>query len=68
MDIKELRKAKAIICSYCESDMCEWCQVERVVSDAENEAEGDYIPSSTNGDYGPSNPWDAPGMSVSDFL
>ena len=28
----------------------------------------DYIPSSTNGDYSPSNPWDAPGMSVSDFI
>lgn len=24
--------------------------------------------SSTDGDYGPSNPWDAPGMSVSDFI
>ena len=28
----------------------------------------DYISSSTNGDYSPSNPWDAPGMSVSDFI
>lgn len=27
-----------------------------------------YIRSSTNGDYSPSNPWDAPGMSVSDFI
>lgn len=26
------------------------------------------IPSSTAGDYGPSNPWDAPGMSISDFI
>ena len=24
--------------------------------------------SSTAGDYGPSNPWDAPGMSVRDFI
>lgn len=24
--------------------------------------------SSTDGDYGPSNPWDAPGMSVEDFI
>lgn len=23
---------------------------------------------SCTGDYGPSNPWDAPGMSISDFL
>lgn len=28
----------------------------------------DYVPSSTNGDYSPSNPWDAPGMSISDFI
>ena len=25
-------------------------------------------PSSTDGDYSPTNPWDAPGMSVSDFM
>lgn len=30
--------------------------------------EEEYIPSSTNGDYSPSNPWDAPGMSVKDFI
>ena len=30
--------------------------------------EEEYIPSSTYRDYGPSNPWDAPGMSVKDFL
>lgn len=28
----------------------------------------EYTPSSTNGDYGPSNPWDAPGMKPSDFI
>lgn len=28
----------------------------------------EYVPSSENGDYGPSNPWDAPGMSVKDFI
>lgn len=28
----------------------------------------DYCPSSTNRDYSPSNPWDAPGMCVSDFI
>lgn len=38
-----------------------------------NEEEDDpydeeYIPSASARDYGPSNPWDAPGMSVSDFL
>lgn len=28
----------------------------------------EYVPSSTNGDYSPSNPWDAPGMSIWDFI
>ena len=28
----------------------------------------DYVPSSTRGDYSPSNPWDAPGMKISDFI
>lgn len=28
----------------------------------------EYTPSSNNGDYSPSNPWDAPGMSISDFI
>ena len=27
-----------------------------------------YCPSATAGDYSPSNPWDAPGMSISDFI
>ena len=27
-----------------------------------------YTPSSTRGDYSPSNPWDAPGMSIHDFI
>ena len=26
------------------------------------------VSSCTNGDYSPSNPWDAPGMSVKDFI
>lgn len=28
----------------------------------------EYTPSSTNGDYSPSDPWNAPGMKVSDFI
>lgn len=28
----------------------------------------EYCPSATNGDYSPSSPWNAPGMSVSDFI
>lgn len=27
-----------------------------------------YCPSATNGDYSPSNPWDAPGMCIRDFI
>ena len=27
-----------------------------------------YTPSATNGDYSPSNPWDAPRMSIKDFI
>lgn len=32
------------------------------------EPEDPYTPSASAGDYSPSNPWDAPGMSVSDFI
>lgn len=32
------------------------------------EEETQYRPSCTNRDYSPSNPWDAPGMSVGDFI
>ena len=35
------------------------------VDDVEDD---EYTPSSTNGDYSPSNPWDAPGMKLSDFI
>lgn len=34
----------------------------------EEEEEEEYVPSATNGDYSPSNPWDAPGMKISDFI
>lgn len=34
----------------------------------EEDEEEHYSPSSTNGDYSPSNPWDAPGMSIHDFI
>ena len=29
---------------------------------------GNYSQSSTNSDYSPGNPWDAPGMSIKDFI
>jgi hypothetical protein len=34
---------------------------------SENDDE-EYIPSAENGDYSPSNPWDAPGMNIWDFI
>ena len=34
----------------------------------EKDEEEEYEPSSTGGDYSPSNPWDAPGMNISDFI
>ena len=34
----------------------------------EYDEEDRYIRSSTRGDYSPSNPWDAPGMSAKDFI
>lgn len=71
--LEELKKAKATLCSYCKSDLCEWCQVGRIVSQAETELDEEddneyYAPSSTYGDYSPSNPWDAPRMSIHDFI
>lgn len=65
--LDELRKAKGTLCSYCKSDMCEWCVVERLISNAEAEdldEDDDYV----ERNYSPSCPWNAPGMSVKDFI
>ena len=35
---------------------------------AEDEDDEEYTPSASNGDYSPSNPWDAPGHRISDFI
>lgn len=43
-------------------------EIEEELSECYFDNDEDYIPSSTNGDYSPSNPWDAPGMSISDFI
>jgi hypothetical protein len=37
-------------------------------ADEESDWDEEYIPSAENGDYSPSNPWDAPGMKISDFI
>jgi hypothetical protein len=48
--------------------MCEVFGKSFFEDDFEDDFEDYYRPSSYNGDYGPSNPWNAPGMSVSDFI
>jgi hypothetical protein len=42
---------------------CQGFELEEV-----NEEDEGYRPSATNGDYSPSCPWNAPGMSISDFI
>ena len=68
--LAEILKARYVLCGYCETYECDKCHVLRLVNDAldEMETEEEYVPSSTNGDYSPGNPWDAPGMSPSDFI
>lgn len=39
-----------------------------VIEEEEDDDEYDYTPSATHGDYSPSCPWNAPGMSISDFI
>ena len=39
-----------------------------IEDDYQEEVEDYYSPSCTAGDYSPSNPWNAPGMSVADFI
>ena len=47
----------------------EWqCYEHNFNADGTAKVKEDHTPSATNGDYGPSNPWDAPGMSIRDFI
>ena len=39
-----------------------------VIEEDDDEYHYHYTPSAENGDYSPSNPWDAPGMKISDFI
>ena len=56
-------------CSHYEGDRyineCRWFEVPE---DFKDEEDDEYTPSAENGDYSPSNPWDAPGMKLSDFI
>ena len=42
--------------------------MERYRDSTGEDADNPTAPSSIGGDYGPAHPWDAPGMSVSDFI
>jgi hypothetical protein len=50
------------------SDLAYQIEYEFDIDGVRSEDEEEHTPSSTNGDYSPSNPWDAPGMSISDFI
>lgn len=50
--------------------MVEWILNDYQASseDEDFDYDEDYVPSAENGDYSPGNPWDAPGMSIHDFI
>lgn len=50
------------------TDEVEEADQEKVCFDEGGGADGPTTPSSTGGDYSPTHPWDAPGMSTSDFI
>lgn len=53
------------MCTY---DLPDEMPCERNGKHWEKEDDEDYTPSSSAGDYSPSNPWNAPGMSIRDFI
>ena len=70
------REAKAAAEHYVEGNydcnLSYWENIHNLLEKQENgdasDEEVHYSPSSTAGDYSPSNPWDAPGMSIKDFI
>ena len=58
--------------NYGEVDFSDGCLTDSKITIEEDDEpewdDEDYIPSAENGDYSPSHPWDAPGMSISDFI
>lgn len=52
----------------CSEDCRYYCGLGVDEDEEDYEDDEEYIPSAENGDYSPSNPWDAPGMSMSDFI
>ena len=64
-DVQEYLKALKHI-GYTKEEILE--EIANNNFDDEDLGDKEYCPSSTNGDYSPSNPWDAPGMSIKDFI
>ena len=55
-------------CGPYEMDVCDGRDTGCDLYEPETEEDYHYCPSSVTGDYGPGNPWDAPGMSIRDFI
>lgn len=55
-------------CGVYEMDECDARDTTCPRYELETEEDREYCPSSTARDYGPGNPWDAPGMSIRDFI
>ena len=62
---------------YSDQQLDEWIEMLKHTETEEEHKEQDeiitvkeyhYTPSACNGDYSPSNPWNAPGMSIHDFI
>ena len=49
-------------------DKYDWDEETAIDNVMREDDDDEYIPSCTRGDYSPSNPWDAPGMSIRDFI
>ena len=57
-------------------DLCYLAEIEEVDGNTDAcerfaqafDEDDEYCPSATNGDYSPSCPWNAPGMSIKDFI
>ena len=55
-------------CGLYEMDRCNARDPECSRYEPDTDDDDNYCPSSTARDYGPGNPWDAPGMSIKDFI
>ena len=55
-------------CGLYEMDECDARDPSCSRYEPETDDDVHYCPSSTARDYGPGNPWDAPGMSIRDFI